>query len=377
MSTCVLHVELGRHLYGGAKQVTYLINALEQHDNIRQHLVCTQDSEIQNAPLGRCNVHALKYSGETDFLFIRRLLSIVKETKPNIIHIHSRRGADVWGAIIAKMTGIPSVCTRRVDNLESRFSYYKYKQFDAVISISEGVQSVVAKHCEGVKHQLVIHSAVDLDEYSLSENKQWLHDTFDIPSDHTVIANFAQYISRKGQADVILAMHDVLHKHKKVTCLLFGKGGLEESYQSLIERHGLADNVKLCGFTSDVAKILPNVDIVIHPAYAEGLGVILLQAGASKRAVITSPVGGIPEIVTHKETGLMVAPGDIDAIGESLVSLIEQPTLRYQYGNALYQHVAEKFSITKMANAYVNLYTSLTQGDKDTNKTVKNLVQPS
>ena len=158
---------------------------------------------------------------------------------------------------------------------------------------------------------------------------------------------------------------------------MFGKGGLEESYQSLIERHGLAGNVKLCGFTTDVTKILPNVDIVIHPAYAEGLGVALLQAGASRRAVITSPVGGIPEIVTHKETGLMVAPGDIDAIGESLVSLIEQPTLRYQYGNALYKHVAEKFSITKMANAYVNLYTSLTQGDKDTNKTVKNLVQPS
>ncbi len=174
------------------------------------------------------------------------------------------------GCHAAKISGVPTVCTRRIDNPETHFSFYKYKQFDAVISVSEGVRKVVSLHCEGVEHQRVIYPAVDLTEYSQRKDSGWLRRTFSIPEDHIVIANFAQYISQKGQADIILAMHDVLNKHENVTCLLFGEGNLKESYQSLIERHKLDEHVKLCGFTKEVAKILPNVDILVHPSYSEG-----------------------------------------------------------------------------------------------------------
>jgi len=261
--------------------------------------------------------------------------------------------------MLAKISGVPTVCTRRIDNPETHFSFYKYKQFDAVISVSEGVRKVVSLHCEGVEHQRVIYPAVDLTEYSQRKDSGWLRRTFSIPEDHIVIANFAQYTSQKGQADIILAMHDVLNKHENVTCLLFGEGNLKESYQSLIERHKLDEHVKLCGFTKEVAKILPNVDILVHPSYSEGLGDILLQAGANKCGVLSSPVGGIPEVIKHKETGVMVAPGDIDGIGESLISLIESPDERAQYGEALYKLVTSKFGIERMSKAYADLYKTL------------------
>ncbi|BFT28841.1 glycosyltransferase [Alteromonas sp. D210916BOD_24] len=359
MSISVLHIELGRHLYGGAKQVTYLIDALDQNRNFTQHLVCTDDSEISQMAFRCCSVHSVKYKGEADVLFVNRLMGIVKKVKPAIINVHSRRGADVWGAIIAKITGIPAVCTRRVDNPESRFSFYKYRQYNAVISISEGVQKVVSLHCEGVLHQKVIYSAVDIKEYSIQPNKAWLRSLYGIPDDHLIIANFAQYISRKGQADIILAMQQVIAKYKKVTCLLFGQGGLQESYQALIDRLHLQRHIKLCGFTQKVAQILPNIDIVVHPAYAEGLGVILLQAGASKCAVLSCPVGGIPEIIKHKETGVLVAPGDVDGIAERICELIASPECRRQYGEALYEHITSAFTIEQMATSYASLYTEL------------------
>lgn len=365
MSISVLHIELGRHLYGGAKQVTYLINALDSNPDFVQHLVCADDSEISKTPFRQCIVHPLKYKGETDVLFIKRLLSVVRTVKPAILHVHSRRGADVWGAVIAKITGIPAVCTRRVDNPESRFSFYKYRQYNAVISISEGVQKVVALHCEGVLHQKVIYSAVDIDEYSLAPDKGWLRSQYGIPDDHLIIANFAQYISRKGQADIILAMQQVISKYKKVTCLLFGQGGLQESYQALIDRLHLQSQVKLCGFTQDVAKILPNIDIVVHPAYAEGLGVILLQAGASRCAVLSCPVGGIPEIIKHKKTGVLVAPGDVDGIAESICELISSPERRLQYGEALHEHITASFTIEQMAKSYASLYADLVSPKED------------
>ena len=359
MSIRVLHIELGVHLHGGAEQVAYLINALEHHGDISLHLVCAEDSEIRYTAFGHCETHTIKYAGESDFLCVKRLLEVVNAVSPDIIHVHSERGSDVWGAMLAKISGVPTVCTRRIDNPETHFSFYKYKQFDAVISVSEGVQKVVSMHCEGVKHQHVIYPAVDFTQYTQPKDSDWLRRTFSIPDDHIVVANFAQYISQKGQADIILAMHDVLNKHENVTCLLFGEGNLQESYQSLIERHRLDDHVKLCGFTKEVAKILPNIDILVHPSYSEGLGDILLQAGANKCAVLSSPVGGIPEVIKHKETGVMVAPGDIDGIGESLISLIEAPDERAQYGEALYKLVTSKFGIERMSSAYADLYKTL------------------
>ena len=140
-------------------------------------------------------------------------------------------------------------------------------------------------------------------------------------------------------------MEKVVQNNPKVSCLLFGKGNLKESYQALIERHLLTEHVHLCGFTDEVSKILPSVDIVVHPAYAEGLGVILLQAGACKRAVVSTPVGGIPEIIEHDETGLMVTPGNIDEIADALITLVNDKQTRETLGNQLYQHVKGHFKL--------------------------------
>lgn len=361
MSLKILHIELGRNLYGGAKQVVYLLDSLNRQFDYENHLICPEDSKIASLSLSGCQTHTIAYRGETDLFAVKRMVNIARKINADVIHVHSRRGADVFGAMVAKITGIPAICTRRVDNPESLFATYKYSQFAAVASISEGVFNVVSHHCEAVKHQPVIHSSVDFKEFSKPGDKAWLSETFSIPSDHTVIANFAQLISRKGQADIILAMEKVVQNNPKVSCLLFGKGNLKESYEALIDRHLLTEHVHLCGFTDEVSKILPSVDIVVHPAYAEGLGVILLQAGACKRAVVSTPVGGIPEIIEHKETGLMVTPGNIDEIADALITLVNDKQTRDTLGNQLYQHVKGHFSTDEMAASYSELYVTVTQ----------------
>ena len=359
MSIRVVHIELGRQLYGGAKQVTYLINSLNHFGDMENHLICPKDSEIALSKLPHCHMHPIRYRGETDIYAIKRVSDVLKKVKPDIIHIHSRRGADTLGAILAYITGIPAVCTRRVDNKESRLSQLKYQHYTAVVSISKGVFDVVSRHCSKVKHQSIIHSAVDLNEFKQTADRNWLCNQFSIPHHHHIIANFAQLIPRKGQADIILAMKEVQKNNPNVTCLLFGKGKLQVQYQELINKHHLQNTVKLCGFTQQVSRILPSVDIVLHPAYAEGLGVILLQAGACKRAVISTHVGGIPEIVTHNKTGIMVEPGNISEITNAINKLIENDELRIRLGEQLYKHVAGSFSPKEMARRYYELYQQI------------------
>ncbi|MDC8832074.1 glycosyltransferase [Alteromonas gilva] len=355
----ILHLELGRHLYGGAKQVEYLINAIHQQSNAEQLLVCAAGSDIAGLDLPGCNVIPLPYAGEADISLVWRLSALIRNHKPDIFHTHSRRGADVWGALVARNCNIPAVCTRRVDNVEGALSKFKYAQYKAVISISEGVKKVVSTRCPATVHQQVIHSAVDLAEFNYSADKAWFYHKFDIPSGVKVIANFAQLITRKGQSELISAMQEVVKHHPNTLCLLFGKGKMHSEYQRQVDRAGLQQHVRLCGFTNEVAKILPNIDLLVHPAHAEGLGVILLQAGACKVPVIASPSGGIPEIIIDRQTGWLTPAGNSQLLGDTIANALNSAELRQQYGQNLYDHVSTHFSTAAMAREYIELYNEL------------------
>ncbi|MBT81284.1 MAG: glycoside hydrolase [Alteromonadaceae bacterium] len=357
MTIKVMHVELGRQLYGGAKQVEYLINALPE-DTITSHLVCASDSAISHIPAPGCIKHPVPYSGDTDLWFPFRLYRLIKRSKPDILHIHSRRGADVWGGLVSALFGIPAVCTRRVDNKESALAALKYRHYKAVVSISQGVHDVVSRHCKQIL-QPVIHSAVDLNDFRYSRDAEWFREKYDIPANHKVIANFAQLIPRKGQKDLIMAMQAVIARRQDVTCLLFGKGKQQAAYQQLADDSGAGKNIRLCGFTSDVPRILPNIDVMVHPAYAEGLGIILLQAGACKVPMISCPVGGIPEIIHNEKTGLLVEPGDPPALAREILRLLDNPAEARALGENAFHHVQQHFSIAAMADAYTGLYKSL------------------
>lgn len=356
----IVHLELGRHLYGGAKQVVYLINAIHaQNAPIEQHLVCAKESDIAALSLPGCVTHALPYAGEVDMSMLWRLAGLVRAVKPDILHVHSRRGADVWGALIAHKTGIPAICTRRVDNIECALNKFKYAQYKAVISISNGVKKVVSARCPATVHQQVIHSAVDLAEFNYSADKAWFCRKFDIPDDVKVIANFAQLITRKGQSELISAMQEVIRQHPDTLCLLFGKGKMQAEYQRQIDHAGLQQHVRLCGFTNEVAIILPNIDLLVHPAHAEGLGVILLQAGACKVPVIASPSGGIPEIIIEQQTGWLTPAGNTQLLSDAIVNALNSTNLRQHYRKNLFDHVSNHFSTASMADSYIALYNKI------------------
>src|SRR4051794_26514706 len=103
----VLHVELGRNLYGGALQVVYLLRGLREAD-VDNVLVCPVSSEIARAASPFSEVREIPSSGDLDFLFPFRLHRLIRETCPDVVHIHSRRGADTWGGIAARTAGVPA-----------------------------------------------------------------------------------------------------------------------------------------------------------------------------------------------------------------------------------------------------------------------------
>ncbi|MCU7857711.1 MAG: glycosyltransferase, partial [Candidatus Thiodiazotropha sp. (ex Lucinoma borealis)] len=102
----VLHVEAGMHLYGGARQVVYLLSGLQQQ-GVESILVCPNGSAVgQAASETGIVVHEIPMGGDLDLALIWRLRRIIQQQQPDLVHLHSRRGADILGGLAAWMSGV-------------------------------------------------------------------------------------------------------------------------------------------------------------------------------------------------------------------------------------------------------------------------------
>jgi hypothetical protein len=138
----ILHVEAGKHLYGGARQVLYIVEGLAA----RGVTTCWPARRAARWPpaAGRHPGGADEDGRRRRHRHGARLASLIRAEKPDLVHLHSRRGADTWGGLAAKLAGVPCVLSRRVDNPESRLAVaLKYRLYDHVITISEGIRQVL------------------------------------------------------------------------------------------------------------------------------------------------------------------------------------------------------------------------------------------
>lgn len=357
----ILHVETGRHLYGGAQQVLYLLAGLER-EGVNNLLACPRGSAIAEAArsLKRTTLWPLPMGGELDLTLLPRLRRLIHCQRPDLIHLHSRRGADLWGALAGRQAGLPVLLSRRVDNPEPRWWVgIKYRLYDHVITISEAIRQVLIREGVAAERISCVPSAVDSERYSSPCDHTWFREHFAIPADHAVIAMVAQFIPRKGHALLLDALPQILERHPRITLLLFGRGALREEIEQRVEMMGLRERVQLPGFRDDLDRILPCLDLVVHPAAMEGLGVALLQAAAAGRPIIACRAGGIPEIVEEGVNGLLVPPGEPHALAAAVNRLLDDPQWAARLGETGRARVDTRFSIAAMVSGNLRLYRKL------------------
>ncbi|MGB5774274.1 MAG: glycosyltransferase, partial [Sedimenticolaceae bacterium] len=194
----VLHVEAGRHLYGGAQQVLYLLEGL-QRLGVENVLVCPTDSELAERARPFGEVVMLPMRGDVDLGLIGRLRRRIRAHRPDIVHLHSRRGADVLGGVASWLSGVPCVLSRRVDNPESRLWVgLKYRLYAHVITISQGIRDVLLGEGLAATRVTCVRSAVDPQDWRQGCDRDAFLREFGLPDDAPVAGMIAQFIPRKG-----------------------------------------------------------------------------------------------------------------------------------------------------------------------------------
>jgi len=355
----ILHVEGGRNLYGGALQALYLMEGLARRGH-RNALVCPLESDLAKAAAAFAEVYPMPMGGDLDLRLIPKIRRCLQRCRPDLVHLHGRIGADVMGGIACRLAGVPVVHSRRVDNPEPRWVVtLKYRLHDRVIAISEGIGRVLLAEGLPPEKLRIVRSAVEIDRFDRPCDRDRLRSKLRVPVEARPVGVVAQLIERKGHRFLIEALPRLIGEFPDLQVLIFGKGPLEPDLRRRVTAAGIGSHVQFAGVREDLPNLLPCLEMLVHPATMEGLGVSLLQAASAGVPIIASNAGGMPEAVRHELNGLLVPPGDVQALATAMAALLRNREFAQKMGQAGKHLMRSEFSVDAMVDGNLAVYREL------------------
>ncbi|MBM4195944.1 MAG: glycosyltransferase [Gammaproteobacteria bacterium] len=353
----VVHLETGRHVYGGARQVLWLARGL-QGRGVGTTVVCPQASDfVFHAGRAGLAVRALPMAGDLDLPFVGRFAGLLRELQPDLLHVHSRRGADWMGGMAACRVGLPAVLSRRVDRPERRVTArFRYRSYSRVIAISRAILQQLEGAGVSARRLALIRSAVEPALSDPNWTRERLCREYGLDPRVLLVGCVAQLIPRKGHELLLRAWRLILRECPTARLLLFGQGALESELRRQVRRLGIGHSVVFAGFRTDLPSFLGRLDLVVHAALEEGLGLALLEAQAAAVPVVAFRAGGVPETIADGRTGYLVKAGDIEALAIAVSELLQNEERRRAFAEAAWQWAAREFRVADMVEAHLTLY---------------------
>lgn len=290
------------------------------------------------------------------------LLSIIRSFKPDIVHCNSGK-AGLLGALASRLLFVPKIVftahgwsfleprTRLWKTLTWLGSYVTALCAHQVILVSQNDRRQTRMPGVGGKCS-VIHTAVtDFPRYSREDARTQLFSQTEIDAhgrDLWLITN-AELNANKNHTTAIDAVAEFNSTHTtKVFYTIIGAGELEADLKEQVDLRGLNEHVAFKGYRSDARKYLLAFDIFLLPSKKEGLPYALLEAGMAGLPAIASNVGGIPEVIEDKVSGLLINPDNHMSIAASLDFLLNNPDERNNFAENLRADMHAHFALFMM-----------------------------
>jgi len=205
-----------------------------------------------------------------------------------------------------------------------------------------------------------IHNGVDLDLFrpATPDERRAAREGMGIAGDCVVMTCVASLRPVKNHRLLFQAVGKL---DDRVLLLLIGDGPLQGDLERDARELGMEDRVRFVGrvTTDELPRVLGASDLCVLTSDSEGLPTSLLEAMACGLPVVAASVGGIPELVINGETGLLVPPGDVEALTEAIRAVEADDRLRERMGRAGRERAEKAFGLRRMADAYVEVYRKL------------------
>ena len=245
-----------------------------------------------------------------------------------------------------------------------KLQLFCWRFFDGIICVSESYKAKILKSGIAKNKVSVIPNGISVDDCGptrIDNKKQLFLKQYNIPFSHLVIGIIGRLSIEKGHRYFIEAAANILKQNSDISFVIVGDGPEKKSIQRLINDLGLNKRFYSVGYVENMKQTYAALDIVVIPSLREGLPNVLLEAMFYEKPVIASNVGGIPEVISDKEDGLLVMPQDSLAIADALLNLIRSPGARKKIGLAAKEKVIKQFNFNDTMTKIQEVYKKVTQ----------------
>ena len=186
--------------------------------------------------------------------------------------------------------------------------------------------------------------------------KDSVYAKYHIPEDVDLIGIVGRLDPIKGHEDFLVAASLILKKHPHVHFLIVGEGELKETLQSQVKSLGIAQQVMFLGHSNEVLNIISICNILVCASHCEGLSLAIEEAMAQGKPVVATAVGGVPELITNRETGMLVPAKNPGKLAEVIVQLLENKKLQKELGQNALQRIKENFLVQHSIDELSRIY---------------------
>jgi L-malate glycosyltransferase len=330
----LLHVNTERNWRGGEAQTLLLAQGLQARGH-RCGLAVPGGSPLEvRAREAGLGVLPFSSRGEFDLKAIRRLALILDARSPTLIHYHTSHAITLGSLASLRAGRRPAVASRRVSFPLSRnpLARLKYSwRVDRVIAVSEAIRDTLL--AAGVRRErvVVIPSAVDLKRLRTTADRASGRRALGVGEAEFLVGAAGHLAPHKGHAVLVEAARRVAATDPNFRFVLAGTGEREADLLGRIEAAGLSTIFRLTGFRKEIAGTMSALDVLAFPSLSgEGSPAVLKEAMACGVAVVASDISGVREIVQDGREGLLVPPGDSEALADALLRLARDPKLRVE-----------------------------------------------
>jgi glycosyltransferase involved in cell wall biosynthesis len=285
------------------------------------------------------------------FFDLYSLYCVVKATKAiqaDILHGHMTRGSHYAGWT-ARLTGKPAIATAHLTD-----SHRHFEAARKIIAVSNAVRDYLLSYYAATQIE-VIHNGVPVPD-TVGIDRQTIRLQLGLAEGQIGLCMVARFIREKGQDLAVAALAQLQDANLRLFLIGKTEGDWFNEVRCQIVAAGLEQQVICLGQREDVTELLVGMDIFLAPSRREALPLAILEACAAGLPVIASRVGGIPEIISHDENGLLFASEEIEALAQAIWRLADDAAKRQALAEKAKATLQAHFGVAKMIQSTIQIY---------------------
>lgn len=368
----VCHLAPGDVWAGAEVQLATLIESLLKMPDLETSMILLNEGRLTDEmrDLG-VRTHVIPEFENNRFSIVKELVRYLERHPVDILHAHKPKD-NVLGALASLWAKIPYRVRTIHGFHEPRVGFQAIKGYvheiidngvnrwliDRIVAVSFDLRSQLSRRF-GTEKVVYVQNAIDIDKIQITRCSTVRRKELKLGGQEFLVGAMGRLTLGKGFECFLKAARIIAAERPNVKFIIAGGGPLRDSLEALAKEYGLYEDVLFLGHRDNSHDILELFDLFVLPSFSEGTPMVLLEALVLARPVVASRVGGIPEVIEHGISGLLVTPGREDEFARSCIALMDDYGWAQRLGAAGRKRVEERFSARLMAAKVAEVYRKL------------------